>query len=493
MTSSHGPAFQAFVSTQYAEFLRDLGAALATPLAILDAAGMAVCRPAEEEIHPQPAQRRAAGLPHPQVINVTAPIVCHGERLGSLVAYGARPELQEMLVTMAEQIGERFRLETDLDRMTDQLAQSYDEINLLYGFARLLRPEESFGANAKLLLDETADLLEHRLLVLHQSDPPLIAWSAGPGLRLDAAQHWATTAEAAVAEFERSASATDAVPGTRRPGVLQTPHGSVHYVVCPVRMQERFVGYVGVVRTTYEPFFETGELRLVECLAAEMGNAAVAQRLNRELRDLLFHTVRSLVAAIDAKDEYTRGHSERVFHLSRALGRRLGISAEDEQTLSWAALLHDIGKIALQGAVLTKPGRLSAEEFALVRGHPERGCRVLDPIPQLRAVLPGIRHHHERLDGRGYPDGLRGEEIPFIARIIAVADAYDAITSTRSYHEARSQEEAIARISADAGTQFDPQVVGALLELAAEGTLADILSPADTEDAATAFEGVRAA
>ena len=461
MSGPGNPAFQAFVCTHYAELLEDLAAALGVPLAILGPGGRPLCGG-----EPGAARQRAAA-------RIAAPIVCHGEELGTLLAEGDRPDLQAVLLTLAEQIAERFRLEGDLERMTDQLAQSYDEINLLYSFARILRPEESFETNAGSLLQETAELLERRLLVLHHDEPPLFVWNAGPGLRLEKSQRWLVTDEAALAQIASAAGAhlPDALPGNRLPGNVPTPHGPVHYVVSPVRVGERVSGYVGIVHTDKEAPLETGELRLLACLAEELGTAGVTRKLTRELRELLFHTVRSLVAAIDAKDEYTRGHSERVYRLSNLLGQRLGIAPADDQSLSWAALLHDIGKISIASEVLNKPGSLSPEEMRTVRRHPERGCLVLEPIPQLRAVLPGIRHHHERFDGRGYPTGLRGEAIPLFARIIAVADVYDAITSTRAYRKAHTHDHALAEIAAGAGTQFDPAVVRALQQLVAEGAL----------------------
>jgi HD-GYP domain-containing protein (c-di-GMP phosphodiesterase class II) len=238
-----------------------------------------------------------------------------------------------------------------------------------------------------------------------------------------------------------------------------------------VRTRAAVNGYVGVFRRGGAEPFETGELRLLECLSQELSHTAITRDLLRELQEMLFNTVRSLVAAIDAKDEYTRGHSERVFRVSVALGERLGLPPEQLQALSWAALLHDVGKIAIQRDILNKPARLSEEEYRTIQSHPARGCRVLEPIPQLRSVLPAIRHHHERFDGTGYPDGLAGEAIPRLSRIIAVADTYDAITSTRAYRQARTASFAREQITRGAGTQFDPQVARVFVEMLDAGQL----------------------
>jgi HD-GYP domain-containing protein (c-di-GMP phosphodiesterase class II) len=206
---------------------------------------------------------------------------------------------------------------------------------------------------------------------------------------------------------------------------------------------------------------------------------------------MLFHTVRGLVAAIDAKDEYTRGHSERVHHVSILIAKRLGLSAEEIRRVSWAAMLHDVGKIAIGRSILHKPGKLTDDEYETIKTHPVRGCRVLEPIPQLREILPGIRHHHERWDGRGYPDGLRGEEIPLTSRIIAIADTFDAIVSTRAYREARSLEFALEEIGRNAGIQFDAQIVPVFLALAAENAFA-ALNPASQTPATAVLDPLSA-
>ncbi|MFH1143284.1 MAG: HD-GYP domain-containing protein [Candidatus Eisenbacteria bacterium] len=456
--------FRAFIHTHAAEVLAELSALLGTRLVVLDADGSVLC----------PTDGRSG--PARDAPRLSVPLLCHGEQLGLLVAEAERPELQGLLLSLGEHIAERFRLEADLDRMTDQLAQSYDEINLLYSYARILRPERGHAVNARQLLHETAELLENRLLVLQQSEPRFSAWSAGPNLRLDPGQRWMVTNTATLERIgqEMAQPADDgAAPAhTRLPGTLHGPLGVIHYTAAPVRTGTAITGYVGILRSEGQEPFETGELRLLECLAEELGNAATARKLDRDLRGMLFQVVRSLVAAIDAKDEYTRGHSERVTRLSRLVGTRLGLSPAESQMLGWAALLHDIGKIAIKNEILNKPGQLDGDEIQAMRMHPERGCRVLEPIPQLHGALAAIRHHHERFDGRGYPDGLRGESIPLFARIIAVADAYDAMSSTRAYRRAHSSEFAMEEIAKGAGTQFDPALASIFQELAAAGALA---------------------
>ena len=181
----------------------------------------------------------------------------------------------------------------------------------------------------------------------------------------------------------------------------------------------------------------------------------------------------AIAATIDAKDGYTHHHSERVAALSRRIALEIGLSDDQQRTVQLAALLHDVGKIAVPDAILKKPGRLTAEEFAEMKKHPMHGVRILANIqgPAVAAVLPGVRYHHERWDGTGYPEGLRGDHIPLLGRLLGVADFYDAVTSARAYRPAIPQAEAITMIVNGAGSHFDPEIVKAVMRLYRRGDL----------------------
>jgi HD-GYP domain-containing protein (c-di-GMP phosphodiesterase class II) len=172
-----------------------------------------------------------------------------------------------------------------------------------------------------------------------------------------------------------------------------------------------------------------------------------------------------LADLVDRRDPYTARHSERVAKLAAAIARKMGVPERNVSTIIWASRLHDIGKIGWGNDILLKAGPLSLEEMEFARLHPSLGAEITAPLTNYRHGLPLIRHHHERIDGNGYPDGLRGDEIPLGARIICVADAYDAMTSDRPYRKALSHQEALARLRAGAGTQFDPKAVEALIAI----------------------------
>ena len=184
---------------------------------------------------------------------------------------------------------------------------------------------------------------------------------------------------------------------------------------------------------------------------------------NVELRKLFMGSIRALAQALEAKDEYTQGHSERVAELSIGIGAYLKLDEREIQNIWLAGLLHDIGKIGVRESVLNKAGKLDRSEWEAVHRHPVLAERILCPIEELCDVIKIVRHHHERYDGSGYPDGLVGGEIPLGARVLAVADAYDALTSKRSYREALKVSDALTVLEEASGTQFDPVIVRAFL------------------------------
>jgi HD-GYP domain-containing protein (c-di-GMP phosphodiesterase class II) len=195
------------------------------------------------------------------------------------------------------------------------------------------------------------------------------------------------------------------------------------------------------------------------------------QQAAEENRELFLGSIKMLAAAIDEKDPYTRGHSGRVAKYSSIIGDGLGMNAEDLDRLRISALLHDVGKIGVDDRVLKKPGQLTEEEFELMKQHPSKGANIMRPVAQLKEMLPGIELHHERMDGGGYPYGLQGDQIPLMARIIAVADTLDAITTNRPYQSAMDLEYALGRIRSLAVAKFDPAVVAALEAAVANGQL----------------------
>jgi HD-GYP domain-containing protein (c-di-GMP phosphodiesterase class II) len=195
------------------------------------------------------------------------------------------------------------------------------------------------------------------------------------------------------------------------------------------------------------------------------------QNSSRENRELFIGTVKALAAAIDGKDPYTRGHSERVSRFSMAIAQRLGLSDEEVEKIRISALLHDVGKISIDDKILKKPAALTDEEYEIMKGHPQKGYKIMSQIPAMKEFLPGMYMHHEMVNGMGYPQGLKGDEIPLMGKIVAVADTFDAMTTDRPYQKAMKFEDALARIETFVGTRYDASVVAAFSEACKEGQI----------------------
>jgi len=201
------------------------------------------------------------------------------------------------------------------------------------------------------------------------------------------------------------------------------------------------------------------------------------QKAARENQELFLSSIRALAAAIDAKDPYTRGHSERVARYSSAIAKEMGLPADEVRRARLSALLHDVGKIGVDDRIIRKPTALTDEEFELMKAHPVKGAAIMETIPQLADIIPGMKYHHEKWEGGGYPDGLKGEQIPLQARIVAVADAFDAMTTTRPYQKAMEVSYVLERLRAMSGSRFDGHVVEALARSHARGGLIPTEAP----------------
>lgn len=209
--------------------------------------------------------------------------------------------------------------------------------------------------------------------------------------------------------------------------------------------------------------FGTGEASILVSAASVLATHDRIVGLFREKEQLLIDTVRALVSAVEAKDDYTSGHSERVALYGQQLARDCGLDETVCDRIYFSGLLHDVGKISIQDSILQKPSGLSDDEFQIIQTHPDRGWVILQELEQLKHVLPGVLYHHERVDGKGYPDGLVGAEIPIDGRILAVADTYDAMTSDRPYRKGMPQDKAEQILRGGAGTQWDSTIVETFL------------------------------
>ncbi len=241
--------------------------------------------------------------------------------------------------------------------------------------------------------------------------------------------------------------------------------------LAPMRFKNRLIGVVGLGAKISGRDFEADELRLLGALVDLAAVSIETAHLLEKTRKNYAGLVRALISAIEAKDKFTRGHTERVTRYAATLADEVGLDEDQRQNLLFGAVLHDVGYLGVPEEILRMPNGITEEQLAELRRHPLIGVKILKDIPFLKKATDAVRHHHENYDGSGYPDGLAGDHIPLIARIVAVVDAFDAITTDRRYRKASSKEEAVEEIRKNRGKQFDPAIADAFIRLVENGRL----------------------
>jgi putative nucleotidyltransferase with HDIG domain len=265
--------------------------------------------------------------------------------------------------------------------------------------------------------------------------------------------------------------------------------GAMSSVLCVLlRTPRKRLGVLHLDRGPLQEPFTKDDLQLADALAANVSAGIECAQLLRHQRDLFYNTITILAQAVELRDNYTGGHTARVTHYSQLLAQELGLPPDQLHLIRIGTPLHDIGKIGIDDAILRKPGRLTAEEFEVMKSHTVKGAAILETVPDLAPVIPIVRSHHERWDGRGYPDGLAGDKTPLLARIVAVADTFDAMTSDRPYRKGMPAEVAFAEVQKQSGLQFDPECAAAFLamrEKVEPGLQTDAINLAKIVDPAT--------
>jgi putative nucleotidyltransferase with HDIG domain len=249
-------------------------------------------------------------------------------------------------------------------------------------------------------------------------------------------------------------------------GARSIAEGTMSSVLCVLlRTPRKKLGVLHLDRGPMQKPFTKDELHLADALAAHVSAGIECALLLRKQRDLFYSTITMLAQAVELRDQYTGNHTARVTEYSHLLGQQLELPAEDLHVIRFGTPLHDIGKIGIDDSILRKPGKLTPAEFETMKTHTTKGAKILEQVPDMQPVIPIVRSHHERWDGLGYPDGLKGEEIPRLARIVAVADAFDAMTSDRPYRAGMAHEDAFRELEKQSGKQFDPQMAAAFLTI----------------------------
>jgi putative nucleotidyltransferase with HDIG domain len=357
---------------------------------------------------------------------------------------------------------------------SQSLLQSFEEVSLLHHLGEVLRvdrPEEELLERICAELNETIDA--HATVAYLPSpggEPPrVIHVGRLPFAEADLPQVAERLLESTGPEASlliNNHCRDDAFLATRAPTMERV-------VIVPLPLGDGLRGALLAIDRTGEEF-GSPDAKLVRSTSATSAIFVENRRLYRELQELMLDLVRALVSSVDAKDPYTCGHSERVAMLARRLASELNLKDEEIECVYLGGLLHDIGKIGTPEHILRKEGRLEDEEFRIIKQHPEVGYNILSGVHKLGPIRDVVLSHHERLDGRGYPRGLKGDEIPLLARIAGIADAFDAMTSDRPYRARMPMEKVRSEIERGIGAQFDERAARALLALDLESLLASL-------------------
>jgi HD-GYP domain-containing protein (c-di-GMP phosphodiesterase class II) len=369
------------------------------------------------------------------------------------------PRLALLLREIHDQRRRLGKTAAEVESVGQQLAESYEEINLLYtitGNMSAVQQPERFVISA---CNELSGTLPYRWIAAYFGEGPRTLRQLAGHLHVTGDGHPSPDRilELARRLLHQATPDTPIIlgPSTGHPGT-NAAEGAV--LAHPIGRDAVLGLLIAGDRQGSDPAVTSADMKLLGATATHLAIFQENAALYEDLNSMFLGTLEALTSSIDAKDRYTCGHSQRVAHLTQQLARAAGLDEALVGRMRVAGLVHDVGKIGVPERVLTKPGRLNDEEFAWIRRHPEIGHRILKDIPQLADVLPGVLHHHERWDGRGYPAGLHGAGIPLVARLITLADSFDAMSSTRTYRAAMSRRDALAEIRRAAGSQFDPEL-----------------------------------
>ncbi len=358
----------------------------------------------------------------------------------------------------------RRHIET-LEDINEGLRTSFEELAALYRLSETISSAHTFSRVLSLLLEVVHEVVAYDAAVLYLADEKgnmraHLERGLTPELRarIDAQKRdgllaWALKqGRALVVPDSGEGSWTQALP---------TDEVRKSFLLVPVMARGRAVGLLNLVVFAEEGSFTQRDLSLLAILANQAGIALENARLYDKIRRDYFDVIHSLAGAVDARDHFTRQHSNRVSAYGTTIAQCMQLDAEMIESIQYGALLHDVGKIGISDAILNKPSRLTEEEFEIMKTHCVQGAGILKGVESLIPLVPLVLYHHERFDGKGYPEGLAGKQIPLGARVINLADSFETITSDRIYHKARSMEEGLAEIERCSGTQFDPEIVEA--------------------------------
>jgi len=391
----------------------------------------------------------------------------------------------EMLRLLAEKFQAEIKAEEQIEMVGTELSQTYEELVLLHRLSTNMKVTEADSNFLQMACDSLTEIVsvEGIAILLEKS--------------IDDERHWVIAAGSGLIDIDEQAAAilhsrlTDDINSGKEALLDSEVDSSFRYdwpsrinniIAVPLFGKDKaeshfagknktcnsIMGFMVAINRIGKQDFDSTDVKLFNSVAGGCAVFIENGRLFKDLKELFIGSLKALTSSIDAKDTYTHGHSERVAFISRWIAEHLSeqepLEEEQIHKVYLAGLLHDIGKIGIEEAVLRKNGKLTEQEFSRIKKHPSIGAGILREIQQMRDIVPGVLCHHERIDGRGYPNGLPGEKIPLTGKIVGLADSFDAMTSKRTYRNAMTVEQALAEIERGLGTQFDEKLGRIFLE-----------------------------
>ena len=377
--------------------------------------------------------------------------------------------LADAMDDVAAALEDSTHLNAEMDLLAGELAERYEELHLVYEIDRHLANQDLGTEVLQDLLQSCAEQLNADVACFVRPADNLTISATNLSKPIHNLDLVLVEMRGDLFRFVASSRSTVVINGTEDPRRAYIFTDMPYKVLaCPVFQGIDMPAMLVLLNHADKPDFSNSDRRLGEVMAHQIANVMRMQGMFAEMRRFTEQMAAALIEAVEAKDPYTRGHSERVHLLSMRIGQGLRLRSEEMENLHWGSLLHDVGKIGIPDAVLCKPGRLTADEYTFIKVHPERSYEILRHVDRLKGAIDGARHHQEKFDGTGYPHGLRGTNIPLLARIIAVADTYDSITSSRAYRAGSTHEAAVKEMTRVSGTQLDAELLDVFLRICDE-------------------------
>ncbi len=359
-------------------------------------------------------------------------------------------------------------LEEEVKLQTQELEKSKDKLSILYNISRVISSTLKLDNILKVILDFSVKIsgANRGSVMLLDEKKSIFSIKAAYNLSEKVIREVTFAKDENtigwVVKNKKTLYIENLEQDKRFPKKEEVDYKVTQLLMVPIIIEGEVKGVINLDNSTS---FTTDTISLLKSFSEQAAVAINNAHLYKKIQDSYFEIVKALAQAIEAKDPYTHGHSARVMEYTVQIAQKLGLPEEEIESLRYAAILHDIGKIGVRGIILNNPNSLTSKEYDEIKQHPLVGEGIIQPIELLQPIKPLIRHHHEWYNGKGYPDGLSGKDIPLGARILAVADAYDAMKFDRPYRKALTEETAIQELKGGNGTQFDPKIVEVFLEL----------------------------